>query len=76
MIFRHEAPDCYLLMPAQGKAEQGAYFKSTCSKCDECTADGTCFKTAPFYDREVQELECIILAMNGGKMLAEYRGDK
>ena len=73
MIFRHEVPDCYLMLPAQGK-DQGAYFKSTCRKCDACDADGYCIKTMAHYDREVQELECIILAMNGQKMLAEYRG--
>lgn len=78
MIFRHEAPNCYLLLPAQGK-DQGAYFMSTCRKCDECKADGSCFGKVTddglqTYDREVQELECIILAMNGQKMLDEYRG--
>lgn len=78
MIFRHEAPNCYLLLPAQGK-DQGAYFMSTCRKCDECKADGYCSGNfsdlgVNSYDREVQELECIILAMNGQKMLDEYRG--
>ena len=86
MDFYHSAPNCYLLLPAEGKDTTGAYFKATCTACPDrgmrCDAsDGWC---APkehegkyiMYDETRAELECLVLAMNGSKLLNEWKADR
>jgi hypothetical protein len=82
--FLHIPPTCILLMPST-TGNGGAYFKAVCTKCPdeglECNADGSslkCFNCGKdgwmlTYDEPQMELEAMLLAMNGGSLLEDWK---
>lgn len=86
MQFIHRPPHCHMLVESTMGAEQGAYFTATCTACPDrgstCDADGC---ECPYhldpqdpryrlkYDQTRAELECLVLAMNGGAKLFEWK---
>lgn len=84
--FIHIPPKCILLMPS-ANGDGGAYFEATCTACPDrgtvCYAldHGYCAGVniddeIMIYNKTRGELEAMLLAMNGGKMLAEWKEER